>query len=127
VALALVMAFGVLYNAARITLAERSRDLSSLRVLGFRRREVSAILLGEIAFITLAAIPLGLWLGRLFAAALVQSPGFNTDQFRLPLVIHLATYALATIAVLVAAVVSGWSAWRRLDRVDIIEVLKTRD
>ena len=124
---ALVMAFGVLYNAARITLAERQRELASLRVLGFRRREVGAILLGELALLTAVALPLGLLLGRTLATLLVQSPGFDSEQFRLPLVITSATYAGAVTTVLVAALASGWNAWRRLDRIDIVEVLKTRD
>ena len=117
----------MLYNAARITLAERARDLASLRVLGFHRREVAAILLGELGVLVAVALPLGLVLGRLMAGAMVQSPTYDTEQFRLPLVIYPSTYGLATLTVLVAAVVSGWNAWRRLDRFDIVEVLKTRD
>ncbi|MHC4952851.1 MAG: ABC transporter permease [Planctomycetota bacterium] len=126
-AFSLVMAVGVLYNTVRITLAERARELASLRVLGFRRREVGAILLGEVALLVAVAIPLGLLLGRALAAILVSSPGYDTEQFRLPLVISPATYATAALTVIVAAIISGWSAWRKLDRVDIVEVLKSRD
>lgn len=122
---ALVMALGVLYNAARITLAERSRELASLRVLGFRRREVTAILLGEIAVLTIVAIPLGLLLGRLGAAGLMDS--LDTEQLRLPFVIEPWTYALATLTVLAASAIAGFVAWRRLERIDVIEVLKSRD
>jgi len=123
----LALAFGVLYNAARITLSERARELASLRVLGFRRREVAAILLGEIALLVALALPLGLLGGRLMAAVLVQTPGYNNEQFRLPLVIAPSTYATAVLAVVAAAAVSGWSAWRKLDRIEIVEVLKARD
>lgn len=123
----LVLAFGVLYNAARITVAERSRELASLRVLGFRRREVAGILLGELALLVAVGLPCGLVLGRLLAGVFAASPGFDNEQFRLPLVIEPATYGVAAITVLAAALVSGWAAWRKLDAVDIIEVLKTRD
>ena len=58
-----VIAFGVVYNAARISLSERSRELASLRVLGFTRVEISMILLGELAAILLLAVPAGLVLG----------------------------------------------------------------
>lgn len=126
-AFALVMAFGVLYNTARITLAERARELATLRVLGFRRSEVAAILIGEMALLLGLAIPLGLVAGYGLASALVHSPGYDTEQFRLPLVIYPATYATAVLAVLAAGLASGWSAWRSLDRFDIVEVLKTRD
>jgi putative ABC transport system permease protein len=123
----LALAFGVLYNAARITLAERARELASLRVLGFRRREVAAILLGEIGLLVMIALPLGLAAGRVLAGFLARSPGYNNEQFRLPLVIAPSTYATAALTVVAAAVVSGWSAWRKLDRIEIVEVLKARD
>ena len=123
----LVMAFGVLYNAVRITLAERAHEMASLRVLGFRQREVGAILLGELALLVVMAIPLGLLCGWGLAAVLVRTPGFNTEQFRLPLVISSATYMTAVLTVLAAAGVSGWNAWRQLSRIDIVDVLKTRD
>ncbi len=126
-AFSLVMAFGVLYNAARITLAERARELASLRVLGFHRREVAAMLLGELGLLVALAIPLGLVVGRILAGMLVQTSGYDTEQFRLPLIIAPSTYAMATLTVVVAAVVSGWNAWRKLDRFDIVEVLKSRD
>jgi len=123
----LAMAFGVLYNAARITLSERARELASLRVLGFRRSEVAAILLGEIALLVAIALPLGLAGGRALAGLMVRTPGYNNEQFRLPLVIAPSTYATAALAVVLAAAVSGWSAWRKLDRIEIVEVLKARD
>jgi putative ABC transport system permease protein len=120
----LVIAFGVLYNAARITQAERAHELASLRVLGFRRREVGAILLGELGLLVLLAIPLGLLVGTGLATLMARSPGFESEQFRLPLVISSVTYATAVATVVVAAAVSGWSAWKRLDRMDIVDVLK---
>jgi putative ABC transport system permease protein len=124
---ALALAFGVLYNTARITLAERARELATLRVLGYRRSEVGAILIYEMVVLVLVALPLGLAAGYGLAAILVRTPGYDTEQFRLPLVVSSATYATAVAAVLVAGAVSGWSAWRRLDRFDIVEVLKSRD
>ncbi len=64
-----VIAFGVVYNAARISLSERSRELASLRVLGFTRAEISLILLGELGVILLVAVPAGLLLGYALAGA----------------------------------------------------------
>jgi len=126
-AFSLALSMGVLYNAVRITLAERTRDLASLRVLGFRRSEVGAILFGELGILVGIATPLGLWFGRVLAGIMVQTSGFDTEQFRLPLVISSATYAGAVVTVFVAAAISSWSAWRKLDRMDIVEVLKARD
>jgi putative ABC transport system permease protein len=120
-----VIAFGVVYNAARISLSERSRDLASLRVLGFTRGEISSILLGELAVVTAAAIPAGLVLGYLFAAGLVLA--FDTELYRFPLVVSLRTYMFAAIAVAIATAISGFAVRRRLDTLDLVAVLKTRE
>jgi putative ABC transport system permease protein len=120
-----VIAFGVVYNAARVSLSERSRELASLRVLGFTRGEISFILLGELTVVIVLAIPLGLFLGYLFAGALVAA--FNTELYRFPLVISLRTYAYAASAVLVAATLSGLAVRSRLDHLDLVAVLKTRE
>jgi putative ABC transport system permease protein len=124
-ALALVIAFGVVYNSARIQLSERARELASLRVLGFTRGEVSWILLGELALLTLLALPVGWLLGYGLAVAIAQ--GSETELFRIPIVIERATYAWAAIIVLAAAAVSALIVRRRIDRFDLVEVLKTRE
>lgn len=120
-----VIAFGVVYNSARIALAERGRELASLRVLGFTRGEISVILLGELAVLILIALPVGLWLGYVFVALTVRA--FDTDLYRLPLVIVPATYGRAALVVLTAAVFSGLVVRRKLDHLDLVAVLKTRE
>ena len=120
-----VIAFGVVYNAARISLSERSRDLASLRVLGFTRAEISSILLGELGILTVIAIPIGFVLGYLFAGLLVLL--FDTELYRFPLVIQPRTYAYSATAVAVAAVLSGLAVRRHLDQLDLVAVLKTRE
>lgn len=122
---ATIICFGVVYNAARISLSERSRELATLRVIGFTRGEISYILLGELALVTLLAIPLGLVIGYLLAAALTVA--MATELFRIPLVVLPRTYAFAAITVLVAAALSGLVVRRRLDQLNLVEVLKTRE
>lgn len=121
----MVIAVAVIYNGARISLSERSRELASLRVLGFSRREVAVLLLGEQATITLSAIPLGWLLGYLLAAALTA--GVQSETYRIPLVISTRTYLWAAAMTILAALVSGMIVRRQLDRVDLIGVLKTRE
>jgi len=119
------IAFGVVYNSARIALSERDRELASLRVLGFTRGEVAYILLGELALATLLALPLGFAFGRGLCAYLSNS--FRSDLYRVPLVLESDTYAFAASVVLGSAVVSGVLLWRKLNRLDLIGVLKTRE
>jgi putative ABC transport system permease protein len=120
-----VIAFGVVYNAARVALSERSRELASLRVLGFTRGEISFILLGELASVTLMGIPVGMLLGYVFAGLLVAA--FNTELYRFPLVVSTRTFAYAGFSVIVAATLSGFAVRRRLDHLDLVAVLKTRE
>lgn len=122
---ATVIAFGVVYNTARIALAERSRELATLRVLGFTRRETSFILLGEMAVLVALAIPLGMGIGYALASALVAQ--LATEVFRFPLVIRPTTYAMATTVTLVAALASALIVRRRIDHFDLVAVLKARD
>jgi putative ABC transport system permease protein len=124
-AFAAVIAVGVVYNGGRIALAERARELASLRVLGFRRSEVTYVLLGELAVQVLLAVPLGVGLGFGLAHLVVQS--IDVELFRLPVTVGGGTLALAVGVVAVASVATGLGVRRRLDRLDLIAVLKTRE
>ncbi|HJN46969.1 MAG: ABC transporter permease [Vicinamibacterales bacterium] len=120
-----IIACGVVYNAARMSLSERSRELASLRVIGFTRAEISSILLGELAVLTCVAIPAGLLVGYGLAALVVTL--FDTELYSFPLAVAPRTYALSTLAVLTATVLSGLLVRRKLDSLDLVEVLKTRE
>jgi putative ABC transport system permease protein len=116
---------GVVYNAARITLSERSRELASLRVLGFTRGEISRILLGELSFLVLLAIPfgflIGTWLSYQWAA---QAPA---ELFKIPVVISSSTFALSATVVLIAALLSALIVRQKLNHLDLISALKTKE
>jgi putative ABC transport system permease protein len=124
-ALSAIVTFGVVYNSARIQLSERGRELASLRVLGFTTGEVSTILLGEIAILVIAAVPLGWLMGYGLAWVVVQ--GLETELYRIPMVVSRATYALSALTVLATALVSALLVRRRIGRLDMIAVLKTRE
>jgi putative ABC transport system permease protein len=119
------IAFGVLYNAARIALSERAHELASLRILGLTQGEFGYVLLGELALLMLAAIPVGFGLGYGLCYATVL--GAQTELFRVPLVVSRGTYVFSTSVVLGATLISGLVVWVRLGRLDLIEVLKTRE
>jgi putative ABC transport system permease protein len=124
-AFAVVIAVGVVYNNARIALAERGWELASLRVLGFTRAEVSALLLGELALAIAVALPLGMLLGYGLTHGVAEA--LKSDQFFFPVVIRARTYAWAALAVVGAGLASALVVRRRIDRLDMVAVLKTRD
>jgi putative ABC transport system permease protein len=122
---ACIIAVGVVYNSVHVTLSERTRELATLRVIGFTCGEVSMILLGEIAILTGAAIPLGLGLGHGLAALTVWA--VETESQRFPLVIDVSTYVFAATVVVVAVLLSGLAARRKIDRLNLVSVLKSQD
>jgi len=119
------IAFGVVYNSMRIALSERGRELASLRVLGFERGEVAYILLGEMGLLTLAAIPLGLLIGYGLCAYLAVE--FDSDLYRVPLVLGINNYAFAALVVIVSSLVSAVMIWLNLADLDMVAVLKTKE
>ncbi|HEX5746302.1 MAG TPA: FtsX-like permease family protein [Archangium sp.] len=123
---AVIISVGIVYNNARVTLAVRARDLATLRVLGFTRREISWVLLGELAVSLLLALPVGLLLGRWIARAM-SSALVDTEMIRLPTFITPASSAFAVLVVLGAGLLSALLVRRRLDHLDLIGVLKTRE
>jgi putative ABC transport system permease protein len=125
VSLAVIIAFGVVYNSTRIQLSEQARELASLRVMGFTRAEVAGVLLTELAMLTAAAIPLGWVIGYGFGQLLMYA--FSSDLYRVPFTISQATYAKASLVVLAATAVSALIVRRRVNKLDLIAVLKTRD
>ncbi len=122
---ATTVAFGIVYNSARISLSERQRELATLRVLGFGRGEVAGVLVAELVLLTLVALPLGLLIGSGFATAILGA--VNNETVRLPLVLTPSNYAFAALVVALATAASLWFACRRLDRLDLVGVLKARD
>jgi putative ABC transport system permease protein len=119
-----VIAIGVLYNAALIALAESSRDLATLRVIGFSRREVATILIGEIAIITVLAIPIGLPIGYGFCS--LATLALDSESHRFPLVVNRHTFAYASLVILLAALASTLIVRRMLNRLDLVSVLKVK-
>jgi putative ABC transport system permease protein len=122
---ACLIAVGMVYTGARVALSERGHELASLRVLGFTQREIGLMLLGEQAFLTLAAIPLGFLIGYGICAALTAV--MQTELYRMPLVVNANTYALAVLIVVLAAAGTASLIYRRLRYLDLVEVLKTRE
>ena len=115
----------MVYNSARVALSERAHELATLRVLGFSRGEIAYILLGEVALLIVAALPLGCLMGR--GLAWVMTAGFETELYRVPLVVDDSTYGIAVVIALVAAAVSAALVGRRVERLDLVSALKSRE
>lgn len=124
-AIAFVITFGIIYNAARIAYAERARDLASLRVIGFTRGEAAFVLLGELATVTLVALPLGGVMGHYLSFSIAT--GFSTELYQIPVIFDPESFGFAALFVIGAATLSGWLVKRDIDRADLVSALKTRE
>ena len=122
---AVVVSFGVVYNSARISLSERTRDLATLRILGFTGGEVAAILLGELLLLTLLALPSGMLLGSGLTAIIIGS--VNTESVRLPLVLTSQTFTTAAAIVITSTGISFTLIYRRIRELDLLAVLKAAE
>ena len=122
---AALIALGVVYSAARISLSERSRELASLMVLGYSHLEAAMILVGEIAILTLLALPLGCLAGWALAGLLAAA--YQTELYSIPFIVVGRTYGMAILVVIVSACLSALVVARRIGRLDLVAVLKTRD
>ncbi len=122
---AAVIAFGVVYNSARVTLSERSHELASLRVLGFTLGEISFILLGELTILTLVALPAGVAIGYGLGEVIMQA--FDNELYRLSFTASVETVAWSWLTVITATVLSALAVRRRLDRLDLVAVLKAKE
>ncbi len=120
-----VIAFGVVYNNARISLAERSRELASLRVLGFTRHEVGYILIGELLLLTVLAVPIGFFAGYALCYLLILN--LQSDLYRVPLIIESANYTYAALVIIVSTLISSLFIWQKISRLDLVAVLKTKE
>lgn len=122
---ACIIAFGVVYNGARIALAERGRELASLRVLGFTQTEIGKMLLGEQGVLTVAAIPIGFAVG--FGTCFLITKVIDAEIVRLPMVLSTQTFFYSAVIVVAASVISGILVALRIRGMDLVAVLKTRE
>lgn len=119
---ATIVTFGVVYNNARISLAERSRELATLRVVGFSQREVGTVLITELVILAAIAVPLGLWFGTTVSKFILHA--VNTETVRLPVVITWHNFAFAVTVVVIAATISALMVLRTLKKLDLVGALK---
>lgn len=125
ITVAVLITIGVTYNAARIQLSERARELASLRILGFGRVDISYILVGEMMLLALIAQPFGWLIGAGIAQLMTRA--FTSDLYAIPLVLSPETFTTASLVVLGAAFFSVMIVRQRLDRLNLVAVMKTRE
>lgn len=123
VTLAAGLALAVLFTLASTNISERSREIATLKVLGFYQKEVHAYVHKEMFALTVIGVLVGLPLGRLVA-------GLLTNALRMPALyfeveVSWLSYAIAGFATLIFALIVQWSTSPALDRIDPVSSLKS--
>jgi putative ABC transport system permease protein len=125
VGFAVAIAGGVVYSSVRTSFAERSRELATLRVIGFTRGEAWRVLVGEVATQLLAALPVGALMGM--GLALLSASAFESDLFRIPVVVERSTWIFAAGVTTAAALGTSIVARRWIRRIDLADALRSGD
>lgn len=123
VTLAAGLALAVLFTLASTNISERTREMATLKVLGFYRREVHAYVHKEMLTLTVIGILVGLPLGRLVAGLLTNALRMPSLYFEVE--VSPLSYVIAGFATLIFALIVQWSTNPALDRIDPVSSLKS--
>ncbi|PKZ59065.1 ABC transporter permease [Gardnerella vaginalis] len=123
VTLAAGLALAVLFTLASTNISERAREMATLKVLGFYRREVHAYVHKEMLTLTVIGILVGLPLGRLVAGLLTNALRMPSLYFEVE--VSPLSYVIAGFATLIFALIVQWSTNPALDRIYPVSSLKS--
>jgi putative ABC transport system permease protein len=118
------MAFALIFNAMSVNIAERTREVATLLAVGTDRRSITKYITAENLLVAAMGIPIGLFVGYLAAKQAMAS--FSSDLFAFDLYIRPSTYVLASLAILVVALISQIPGLRAIRRISIPKVVKER-
>jgi putative ABC transport system permease protein len=122
---AIVLGLAIVYNSSMMAFNERTKELTSLRVIGLTHNDVSGLLFKETFLQSLAGVAVGLPAGRIMGEAYVKA--VSTDLYSMPVIVYPESYIQSVLIALVFIFIGHLLAVRRLKNIDLVEVLKNRD
>jgi putative ABC transport system permease protein len=122
---AAALAFVVLYNLNNINIAERQKELATIKVLGFFDHEVSWYIMRENVFLTLLGTALGLFGGRYMLEWLITSVEVDVAMFNRQA--GASCYILAAVMTVGFAVIVNFLGHMKMKGIDMIESLKSAE
>lgn len=119
------LAFAVVFTLSNTNISERERELATIKVLGFRRREVYRYINKETIVLTLIGIVAGWPLGYLitrFLTYVLRMPSLFFDT-----IVEPQTYVFASVMSLVFTLIINKMTNRSLDKIDMVGALKSAE
>lgn len=123
VVLSILLGLVILYNLTNINVAERIRELSTIKVLGFHNREVTLYIYRETIVLSLIGMGAGLCGGILLHRVLLEMIGSTAIIFNPQ--VSLEVYLIPILAIAGILTGLGWYVNRSLRKVDMLEALKS--
>lgn len=124
-AASILLAIVILYNLMNINVAERIRELSTIKVLGFHNKEVTLYIYRETIFLSVIGIVAGLFLGKILHRSLLET--IAPDAFLLNPKVSMSVYLVPILSIIAILVVLGFMVNTIFKRVDMLEALKSVD
>ncbi|SHM28821.1 putative ABC transport system permease protein [Caldanaerovirga acetigignens] len=121
--LGIIIGFAIIYSSLVISLSERSRELSSMMVLGMNPEEVFSVVTFEQWFISIPAMILGIPLSKAMMAGI--SRFISNDMFSIPEILTLKSLILAFTVTTSSIITAQRAALRKIKFMNILEVLKS--
>ena len=125
VVITILLALVILYNLTNINIAERIRELSTIKVLGFYNREVTLYIYRETIVLSLIGIAFGLLAGRYLHQFIMEMIG--SDNVMFGTTVAGTVYLIPVFFILLILLILGWLINRRLKNLDMLEALKSVD
>lgn len=123
--LAAVLSVAVVYNIATINIFERQRELATLKVLGFKDKEVRSLIFNENYLITLfgamVGLPFGNWLGNAMMSM------YDTDAYSFIFTATNEAYILSAALTAGFTVLANLTLMGKIRNINMVEVLKSNE
>jgi len=119
-----VLGFAIVYNITIISISERLMEFSSLRVMGFEKKEIYKMVSRENGLLSVLGILFGVPLGYGMCAGIISA--ISMDMVGIPLIINTSTYFTTAFATIVFIGIAQLATVRKIYKIDFLEALKNR-
>lgn len=119
-----VLGFAIVYNITTISINERIMEFSSLRVLGFDKRQIYRLVTRENGIMTIVGLLIGIPLGYGMCVALAKA--VSTEIYSIPVILTPSTFIIAGIATITFVAIAQLATIRKIHNLNLMDALKSR-
>lgn len=118
------LAFAIVFNTLSINVIERTREVASLRTLGFQNSQIARMLTLENLMVAVLGLLLGFPLGRLLCNWLIKT--YQSETVDLQVILYPRTYVLTAVGMVLIVIVAQIPSLRSVSRLDLAKATKER-